>query len=215
MVSLEELVSLVTRGTPRSDFPDGERGHGREHGVVPDAGAREAKTREDDDGVVKEPKTRLEVGGRVGDGVQEQKQQQQRGQGHEAGAGSINGIGNGGGGKVPPATAAAGRSPTAAEEPSVPIPAASVSLPPPSSWFQARLDDEQGAGGVGRERPLPAEVRWAFMWLLDSVFFSVKEPVEGLDRHPSVHALLEDLLAVRACVHTCTHRRAKSVLRFW
>lgn len=71
--------------------------------------------------------------------------------------------------------------------------------PTTSSWFTA----PSGLGvGVGRgddsERPLPANVRWAFMCLLDSLFFSVKEPVEGLDRHPAVHALLEHLLAVRS-----------------
>lgn len=57
----------------------------------------------------------------------------------------------------------------------------------------------EGGGGSGGniERPLPASVRWALMWLLDSLFFTVKEPVEGLDRHPAVHALLESFHAVR------------------
>lgn len=69
-----------------------------------------------------------------------------------------------------------------------------------SAWFRSAPTKNEGGGegdGVGEtERPLPADVRWALTWLLDSVFFSVKEPVEGLDRHPAVHALLENFLAV-------------------
>lgn len=69
-----------------------------------------------------------------------------------------------------------------------------------SAWFRnAPTTNEDGGEGDGvgeAERPLPADVRWALTWLLDSVFFSVKEPVEGLDRHPAVHALLENFLAV-------------------
>lgn len=73
-------------------------------------------------------------------------------------------------------------------------------LPHVSTWFRDR-PTPRGGGGEGdgvddAERPLPADVRWALTWLLDSVFFSVKEPVEGLDRHPAVHALLENFLAV-------------------
>lgn len=77
-----------------------------------------------------------------------------------------------------------------------------------SSWYketpQAKDDDSNTPGrdqsGRGKEmnRPLPPRVRWAFMCLLDSLFFTVKEPVEGLDRHHAVHTLLENLLVVRA-----------------
>lgn len=66
--------------------------------------------------------------------------------------------------------------------------------PQASSWFRARPategDDEENT------RPLPANVRWVLLFLLDSLFFTVKEPIEGLDRHPVVHALLEYLLIV-------------------
>ena len=83
-------------------------------------------------------------------------------------------------------------------------------LPHVSSWFKDRRTPK-GGGGEGdgvddAERPLPADVRWALTWLLDSVFFSVKEPVEGLDRHPAVHALLENFLAVSFRVDVCCDR---------
>lgn len=80
--------------------------------------------------------------------------------------------------------------------------AAPAGLRRPSSWFRDQRQgsmswlDGAGVGGVEVMRPLPANVRWAFMCLLDSLFFSVKEPIEGLDRHPAVQALLENVLAV-------------------
>lgn len=55
-----------------------------------------------------------------------------------------------------------------------------------------------GESGMLIPRPLPGDVRWGFMCLLDSLFFSVKEPLESLDSHPAVHALLESFLEVRA-----------------
>ena len=212
MVSLEELVSLVTRGTPRGDYPHGGRGGGGDGGggvVVSDTGVGEAKAREVE-GAVEESKARREEvggggggGGGGGDRVQERKQEEQKNQ--EVSAGNTN-IGG-----ASPAAAAAAAAPdpedfsaaaaTSGEPPNVLL---AGTPPPPSSWFRNRPDDPHGGAGPGRERPLPLEVRWAFMWLLDSVFFSVKEPVEGLDRHPSVHAMLEDLLAVRARARTCS-----------
>lgn len=200
MVSLEEIVSLVTRGTPRGDFPHGVDGGGGGDPVVSDASAGGAKAGEVDGGV-EESKTQPEVGRSVGDGVQEHKQQQQLQEEEEEHKANE----HDGGRKAPPAAAAAsaadpGGFGAAAEEPPPHVlapGASSTPPPPPSSWFRNRPDEPPHGDVGGRERPLPAEVRWAFMWLLDSVFFSVKEPVEGLDRHPAVHALLEDLLAVR------------------
>ena len=76
------------------------------------------------------------------------------------------------------------------------------SSPGVSAWFRNKPDAKGGGEGDDvvddAERPLPADARWALTWLLDSVFFTVKEPVEGLDRHPAVHALLENFLAVSA-----------------
>lgn len=196
MVSLEEIVSLVTRGTPRGDFPHDVLvrvggGGGGSATMVSDAGAGESKAGEVD-GAVEEPKAEREVSRSVGNGVQEHKEQppqEERG----ANAGSVNEHG-----KI--VRNPGGSATAAAEEPPahVLLPGTSSAPPPPSSWFRNRPDEPRGGVGGREELPLPAEVRWAFMWLLDSVFFSVKEPVEGLDRHPAVHALLQDLLAVRA-----------------
>lgn len=55
---------------------------------------------------------------------------------------------------------------------------------------------QQGGQGGAKGERLHGDVRWAFMCLLDSLFFSVKEPVPGLDRHSAIHALLDSLLAV-------------------
>ena len=63
-----------------------------------------------------------------------------------------------------------------------------------SSWF--REHPALKSGDEEAIQPLSSRVRWALLWLLDSLFFSVKEPIEDLDRHPAVHALLEHLLAV-------------------
>lgn len=60
----------------------------------------------------------------------------------------------------------------------------------------------RGGGGGGDGGRLHGDVRWAFMCLLDSLFFSVKEPVVGLDRHPAIHALLDSLLAVSCKLRT-------------
>lgn len=93
----------------------------------------------------------------------------------------------------------------------------------PSSWFRDQRQGSSmswldgagpgaGVSGLGVVvRPLPAGVRWVFMCLLDSLFFSVKEPIEGLDRHPAVHALLENVLAVSSC---CKLKLAASIWRW-
>lgn len=90
-----------------------------------------------------------------------------------------------------------------AEAPQAPSHDAGVRVAPgpqASSWFRARPategDDEENT------RLLPANVRWVLLFLLDSLFFTVKEPIEGLDRHPVVHALLEYLLTV-SCAWGC------------
>ncbi len=196
MVSLEELVSLVTRGTPVGDFTTGGGEGGVDTGATPGG---ESKARDADEGVadvgpeggVQEVKTADRPSSAGGD-AREHNQQ-------DSGAGDHD---DDRAGVLPPTQPAAqpGR-PSSEAGPSPPAPPpglvrAASSTHPPSSWFRSGPDDL--GGGARGERPLPSEVRWAFMWLLDSVFFSVKQPVEGLDRHPSVQALLENILAVRA-----------------
>lgn len=230
MVSLEELVTLVTRGVPEGDLS--RRGRGGDAaaaaGAVSSPGSKEHEAGDGSINIVAETKISGEVGRRSagnesaeekrtqeedGDSREEQKQslpQQQQDSNrdnHDENSSSVTAA-------VPGAAQSVGaaQSSSASEEPGLPLRGdrlrsnSSLVGTSTSSWFRDRPEESGAgsgggagaAGGDGGERPLPAGVRWAFMWLLDSLFFNVKEPVEGLDRHPVVHALLENLLAVRA-----------------
>lgn len=256
MVSLEELVSLVTRGAPggavsqRRGGSDGTDGDAVAEGKGHDVGntaeetkssvrveeakkQREVGSNSDDTAAdAKEGEARTATGRVGGGGVEEQKEhkrpQEQRQQQNQQAAVGTNGAADrdsdpADGGVDAATRTAVGISRGATAATATSATAAGVSTPSAagsatSSWFRDRPAEDGGSGGGdgtgagegdASEGPLPSRVRWTFMWLLDSVFFSVKEPVEGLDRHPAVHALLENLLAVRACVRACMRMRAR------
>lgn len=230
MVSLEELVTLVTRGAPGGAL-SGRGGDAAAGGAVSSPESKEHEVGDGRISVVAETKISGEVGRRnAGDesaeenraqekddgGVKEQKQSlPQRQQDSNGDNGDENGSSVTATVPGAPQSVGAVQSSSASEEPGLPLRGdrlpsnSSLVGASTSSWFRDRTEESGAgsgggvgaAGGDGGARPLPAGVRWAFMWLLDSLFFNVKEPVEGLDRHPAVHALLENLLTVRA--RTC------------
>lgn len=173
MVSLDDLVALVTRGAPTlgSTYPSSSGGVPGSGGTRPSADPSAVESREEassNTGNISAAIPAARTGPSRGSQPPTPSNSTQPSVlGFSAGAGVR------GGDSVAGANASADKM---------------------SPWFR---EQPQGAGGE-LVRPLPAAVRWAFMCLLDSLFFSVKEPVEGLDRHPAVHALLESLLAVSA-----------------